>query len=371
MRRLVLIVVVAIILAAMCYVCFVKKDVAIKNKPVIKIGLVAPLSGANAEIANNVKNVIELYIKETAAKNNVRYELIVEDDLFRAKNVKSRVSQLINAEMIDGLITTLAYEGMEIRSIVKKMRIPHINLGSNPAIADGEYSFVNVTPPKLLVEMTLEQFKKDGIEEFAIVYMKDIGPATYVNEIKKQAEGNFKFEEYSFSPTEEDFRILLSKVKKSNAQIIVILALPPSLDILGRQILDRNIDIPLTGFGFFNMSSHKYLFEGQMFADTPVGSKAFIRKMTKALDSENMFILAFAQDTIKIYIDIVEAFYKENRRTPTREEIAERIRNLKDFKGEIGVYGMGEDGMTTSKGVFKEIVNGKVEVIGKYPRRKN
>ncbi|MCL2017267.1 MAG: ABC transporter substrate-binding protein [Alphaproteobacteria bacterium] len=353
-----------IILTVIAILVYSGKREIMDSRPVVKIGVILPLTGNNQEVGNNVKNVIQLYVKENQKNYKIRYDIIIEDDAFRTANVATLAHKLVNVDRVDGLVTILAYAGIVASTVTDKAGVPHINIASAIEAADGKYSFVNYTPLPAIQERFSELFKRKGIKKLAIINMDHVGPMLYNKHLKDAiSENKISYEEHFFKPEERDFRMLIQKIKENKPDIIIVMALPPSLDVLGKQIKELGIDIELTSVAFFSMSNNKELFEGFIYVDGPDGSPEFIKKINRELKTDNLYLLAFAHDTIKIYMDSIDSFYIENDRLPTREEIAEMLRNLKDFKGEGGVYSMGKDGSTQSEAIFKKIINGRPEIV--------
>ena len=343
---------------------FARNDNAAEDngKPVVKIGVVLPLTGDNAEVSNNVKDVLLSYLENYSS--DIEYKLIVEDDAFKVKNIAPIINKLNNFDKVDGIITIFAYVGMTTSPIAARDKIPHINIGSNPDLADNKFNFLNYTPPYVAGEKMMELLAKNNYENFAIVHMDHVGPAPYVKELKKQAEkAGMKYWDYSYNPTEKDFRMVLFDIKQNKPDVVVLMALPPSVDIFRKQMLESGLDIPVTSINFISTSNYKEMFEGIVFVESPDGEDDFVNKVRNELHIDNMFLLAFSEDSLKIFIKVIEDFYKENGKIPSREQIAEQISKLKDFEGSAGTYSMGEDGVTQSKAVFKKIVNGKPVVI--------
>jgi len=332
-----------------------QKSLSDDARPVVRIGVIAPLSGDNAEVANNVKTVLLSYLD--GYTGDIKYQLIFEDDVSKVKNIAPIVNKLVGADKVDGIITILAYVGMTAAPIAAREKIPHINIGSNPELADNKFNFLNYTPPHTAGEKMFELLAKNKYKNFAMVHMDHVGPAPYARELKKLAnDKKMKYWDYTYQPVEKDFRMILADLRKNNPDVIILMALPPSIDVFRKQMLEAGLDIPVT-------SNHKKLFEGVLFVENPDGEDDFVNKVRNELHIDNMFLLAFAEDSLKIFIKVTEDFYKEHGVLPTREQIAEQIGKLKNFQGSAGTYSMGPDGVTQSKAVFKKIINGKPVMV--------
>ncbi|MDR1025903.1 MAG: ABC transporter substrate-binding protein [Lactobacillus sp.] len=338
------------------------KSLNYAGKPTVKIGVIAPLSGDNAEVSLNVKDVLLSYLAEH--KGDVDYQLIIEDDGFKVRNVTPLVSKLSNVDKVSGIITIFAYVGMTASPTAAKEGVPHINVGSNPDLADNKFNFLNYTPPQKAGQKMMELLDSYGYKNFAIVHMDHVGPAPYVKEVKKLADAlGMKYFDHAYNPTEKDFRMMLFDIKKNNPDVIILMALTPSIDIFRKQMFDSGLHIPVTSINFISTSNNKELFEDVVFVESPDGEDGFVDKVKNELGIDNMFLLAFSEDSLKIFIKIIDEYYKEHGEIPNREQIAEGIKNLKDFEGSAGTYSMGEDGVTQSKAILKKIVNGNAVVI--------
>ena len=361
--RKILIIVLVLILAGAGVMYIKPSGVSQPDKPTIKIGVILPLTGDNAEVGENIRNIIQLYVKENAHKYDLNYDIIVEDDAFQTRNVATLAHKLVKADKVNGLITILAYAGLVASSITKD-KVPHLNIATNTDGADGVYNFVNYTPLPAIQNKLSQLLKAKNVKTLALVAMNHVGPQTYDKHIKNAfRENDVVYKEYNFNPNERDFRLVIQEIKRSNPDMIMLMALPPTLDIWGKQIIEAEVNIPLTSVAFFSMSNYKEVFEGQVYIDGPDGTPSFVKKVNDNLHTDNLFLLAFAEDSIKIFMDITNDFYQKNGRVPTNAEIALMIKELKDFTGEVGTYSMGEDGVAQSKAVLKKIIDRKAVII--------
>ncbi len=283
------------------------------DKEVIKIGVVAPLTGPGALFGNSLTRGVEMALKDLS-ETKFEYELIVENDEMDPKKSVTAASKLINIDNVSAIISTTSGTGNAIAPIAQDSKILHIAVSSSPATAEvGNYNFTNLPFPEREAEKWVQEAKSRNLKKIAIISMKHPGIDAIVEAVRQEALSrslNIVFDEQFISGTTE-FNTIILKAEEKNPDVYFMLSFPPSLDIFGQAYRELGISKPLSTDTAFVLSSKKELFEGMWYVDASLKDKSFINRFENhfpnttfnsrtapfGYDSLNMLVNAFEDDT--------------------------------------------------------------------------
>ena len=164
-----------------------------------------------------------------------------------------------------------------------------------------------------------------------------------------------------FQPGETDFRSYISKAKVTGADIYLLEATTPELEILTKQIRDAGIKTPITSIESFEFSNQPSLFEGQWYIGPAVPSDAFAAAFKQktgnnpTIGSPNMY------DIVSLLMTAAEM--SPAGHVPTQQELLSQLNSIKNFKGALGTLNFDPDGVVISDATVKEIKNGVPMVL--------
>jgi branched-chain amino acid transport system substrate-binding protein len=183
------------------------------SRPVIKIGVSAPLSGGVAFIGEGMKNSFELALDEINSKDTkFKYELIYEDDAMDPKKASTIAQKFINVDKVDALITISSGPGNVVAPLAQENKILHVSSASDSNVAKGEYNFLHWTPPTEENRVLVEELQRRKITKIAIMEQNQQGVVAIVDDLKKKLDGtNIEIvSEEKFNFGETDFKTMLA-----------------------------------------------------------------------------------------------------------------------------------------------------------------
>ncbi len=335
------------------------------DKSVVKIGVVSSFSGKFAENGENVKAALDLALQDVAPKN-VKIKYIYEDFGYDAPRAATAVNKLINVDKVDAIISWSAVAGNVISPIADKAGIFHFGISNDKNIAVGDYNFIHWTQSEVLADKMVDLIvakKAKSVVLFA-VYQPGLQQTTDFVESKLKARG-IKTERVNFAIDDKDFNVIVDKMKKKNFDVWYTTALPPSLDILLKTILEKNVNKPLVAIDSFLFSNIQDKLNGAQYIVTPEGDENLLARVTEKTGSKNYFSLGYTYDAGYILGTVYSQLYDELGRKPTSEEVANDILATKNFKGSVGNIWVDADGVFQSGAVVMEIKDGKPVAIEK------
>jgi len=350
------------VLAALSLVACDGKD---SDKSVVKVGVVSSFSGKFAENGENVKAALELALQDVAPQN-VKIKYIYEDFGYDAPRAATAANKLINIDKVDAIISWSAVAGNVISPIADKADIFHFSISNDKNIAVGKHNFIHWTQSEVLADKMVDLIKSKGAKSVVLfaVYQPGLQQTTDFVESKLKAAG-IKTERVNFGIDDKDFNVIVDKMKKKNFDVWYTTALPPSLDILLKTIIEKQVNKPLVAIDSFLFSNIQDKLNGAQYIVTPEGDKDLLARITEKTGSTNYFSVGYTYDVGHILGTVYSKLYDELGRKPTSEEVANKIMAIKDFHGSVGDIWVDNDGVFQSGAIVKEIKDGKPVVIEK------
>ncbi len=349
--------------------CGEKKETAenANQKPVVKIGVMLPLTGEISEFGVNSKYAIEIALEEHE-NSPIEFEVIFEDDTFTPSRAATLAHKFINVDKVDAVVTTFSPVGSAVAPLTEKAGVFHMSLSNASNIAKGKINFLNWQQLDIAAKKLVDHLKAQGVKKIVSFNMERIGNEEMrvkTNEFLDKE--NIEYKEFSFLPNNKDFALTVLKAKEFDADYWILNSYSPALELLRKEMIAQHIEVPVINIQNMGMSNYPELFENQVFVDAPDGDKHFRDKMSKETKSQALNIPAYAYDIINLIIAANEEFYKNNGRIANDEELAETLKKTKIYQGTVGKLEVGNDGIIRSRSVLKRIVNGKPVIIEDQP----
>jgi len=337
------------------------------QKQTIKIGVTLPLTGGVAMLGQSAKNAILLAESRLSRNNKYDYELVFEDDQFKPATGASVANKLINIDKVDALISFGSPVGSVVSPIAERSKILHINdFASASQVADGDYNFVHYTPPYEDSKLFIEQLEKRGIKKLVFFGQQDNPGVTAIINAFEADIKETDIEVVSsnmFNTGTRDFRTMIDKSRDLGADMWVLEANTPELEILARQIQQSGIKTPLTTMEAFEFSDELSLFEGMWYVNGADSEQWFIDLYTKAYSEGPKFGAANAYDVLNLIVRAVESAGNGDV-NPTRTEIRDVLARIPSFDGALGKdLKIDAYGVVVSRAVVRMIKDGRAVTI--------
>jgi branched-chain amino acid transport system substrate-binding protein len=322
---------------------------------VIKIGVIAPLTGPGAVFGSALAKGIEL-AKRDLAGTKYTYEVFVEDDGTNPAVSASAAQKLINIEKVQAIITTTSGTGNAVKPIATGAKVVHFCVCADSSIGDGVYNFTNILVPEDEGAGYVKEAVRRGVKTMAIWSQIHPGINAIMDALKPQAiaAGIKIVYEDRYESNMRDFKTSIAKGKKVNPDTFFILAFPPSLDIIGQDFKNQGIK-NISAVSAFAISSKPEIFEGYWFTDPDLVDLKFKARFEKEFPSVrfNVRTAPYGYDTFNM---VVNGFEKGN--------VSKIIADMTKYEGKVGVVTK-----TLGSGVFHSptaiwtIKNGKAELL--------
>jgi branched-chain amino acid transport system substrate-binding protein len=346
---------------------------------IVKIGVIAPLSGSLSALGQGIKNSVDLAIKQANEDKKVpgwTIELAAEDDTAKADIGAQVATKLASDSAVAGVVGTLnSSVATQVQPILDRENIVMVSPANTAVDLTRGTDAAN---PKRQFESYFRVSTTDDVQgPFAANYAtKDLNAKNVVTIHDKKAYGQGLVAAFTkqftenggkvlaaetINPGDQDFSAVLTKIKPLNADLIYYGGEYPEASLLSNQAKSQGIRAPLMGGdGIYDgtyIENAKDAAEGDLC--TSVGAP------TDDLESAADFVEAYedagypdayaaygayAYDAANVIIEaLAEVLDGEDELTPElREEIVAAVADT-DMEGVTGDVTFDEFGDTTTK----------------------
>ena len=232
----------------------------------VKIGLVQPLTGPVAYDGNGYANTVKMLVEDVNAKGGVlgkKIELVVEDGACNPAQSVNAAEKLVTRDKVVALIGAFCSTSTAaMMEVARKHKVPHITAVSTAAQLteqNNPYFFRAVaTTPMLGEAFGGELPAAIKGKRFAFLVINDDWGRSMVASYPKNLEkagGTVVATEF-FQSSELQFLSLITKIKSSNPDAIVLAANSQHAAALSKQIRELGITVPLIGEGSWTSDSY-------------------------------------------------------------------------------------------------------------------
>lgn len=221
----------------------------------IRIGAVVSLTGTYAGLGEPEKNVLEMEVKRINDAGGVGgrpIEVAYEDDATDEAKAVAATSKLIEQEDVVAIIgATGTGQTMAMRGDVQRAGIPQVSMAGGTVITSPVDPLVFATPwsNMIVVPFTLDYLEGQDITKVGLISDSGGFGKDGVAVIKQLApESNIEIvANETFNPGDTDMSAQLTKIKKTDAQAVVMWTAGKEAAIVAKNMQDLAMDIPLYG----------------------------------------------------------------------------------------------------------------------------
>ncbi len=226
-----------------------------EKKEPIKIGAIISITGPYSALGVPEKNTLEMEVEkinDNGGVNGRDIEIIIEDDgTDEAKTVTAATKLIEQDEVIAIIGPTGTGQTMAIRKQIEDAEIPQVSMAGGNIITDQLSEWVFTTPPSnfIVVPFALNYLENEGLKKIGLItdsggFGKD-GKTVIEEEVKDRDMEIVANETYN--PTDVDMKAQLTKIKGTDAQVVVAWTAGKGASIIAKNMSELNMDIPYLG----------------------------------------------------------------------------------------------------------------------------
>jgi branched-chain amino acid transport system substrate-binding protein len=349
-------------------------------KKVVKIGVIAPLTGPLSPLGLGIKNSVDLAVKQANQKGTISGYTVVldaQDDAATPATGANAANKLASDDTIAGVIGTLnSSVAQQVAPVLAKAGIAQISpANTNPTLTRGQ-KFLDAPArvwPTYFRVCTTDAIqgpfasdyatKQAGFKKVVTIHDKLTYGQGLVAEFTKQFEknGGKVVSAETINQNDRDFGTIASKVVSAKPDFVYYGGQFPEAGPLSKQLKDRGFKGPLFGGdGIFDANYIKGAGGKSAEGDlaTSVGAptekletaKQFVSDYQAAGYSEPFSAYgAFSYDAANILIQAISKSAAEGTVKDNRSKILDALNQTKDYNGVIGTTSFDEFGDTSNK----------------------
>ncbi len=354
-------------------------DEAAEPTKVIKIGMIAPLSGSSSPLGLGIRNGVDLAVKQANKSKKIKgvtLELAAEDDTAKADVGAQVATKLASDEAVAGVVGTLnSSVALQVQPILDRSGIVMVSpantaieltQGTDPVTKKRQFgTYFRVSTTDAIQGPFGANFASNDLNAKNVVTIHDKKTygqglvAAFSAQLTKN--GGKVVAAETINPGDQDFSAVLTKIKPLNPDLIYYGGEFPEAQLLSSQAEAQGIKAPLMGGdGIFDATFIKtagQAAEGDFCTsigaptDELESAAGFIADYTAAKYADPASAYgAYAYDAANVIINaLAEALDGENELTPAvREKIAKAVQDS-DLDGVTGNVAFDEFGDNTTR----------------------
>lgn len=333
------------------------------SKPVIKVGVVLPLTGNNSAIGERARNALMMKEAEIAGKTKFDYKFIIEDDGLEFRRTNLAVQKLKSVDKVDVVVTIWGY-GTEIAvPLLRDTGILHI--GSD-RWADKQVKNDYAVGPSVKTQAAhlIALLKELGYKRVVWIGSAEHGSENYRKELERELPRNGlqMIDKAVLSADVRDLRTWIIKTREQKPDAIVQCVVMPLPQVLFKQMKEMQVEIPVVSASSSVLWIDKDLNEGKTFVYNAPATPAWEEKYTDAFKSPADYGAPQFYDTVSMLVAACEKLPGDKK--PTVGEVAKSIETLGTYEGATGTLKWNAINRFEAPVAYFLIKDGKAEVVG-------
>jgi len=308
-------------------------------RPIIKIGMIGPISGENANIGQNMRDGILLRLSELSEDTHYRYEVVLEDDGFENKKTNLAIVKLRDIDKVDAVVSCWGQASSVIIPQLKDTGI--INIATDRWGDPKPYPYDFIVGPSVTAytDSMIKALKGMQIKRVALISSTAMGEVAYDKVFKEKLKANnidlvyYRMVPFGIS----DFRTMILKIQKANPEVVLNDMYAPQNEQLFKQMKEMGyrprIGCPSTFFLYFQ---DKSLVERSFYTLNKAPNPTFMDRFEKRFGRPTNYPAAFTYDALDLFINACENASAATKDKPTPEAIAQELRKTKDYPAALG-----------------------------------
>lgn len=372
------------ILAAGCSSNQATQGSSAKPGDTINIGAVLDISGPSSSLGIPERDTLQMLADQLNAKGGIngrQVKMVILDNKSDETESVMAVKKLIDSEKVVAIIGSSA-SGTSLAMVdtVQKEGVALVSLATNSKIVEPvterKWVFKMAQSDSLVAGNMIKYAKTRGAQKIAILHMNNAygdGGQKALNQAAADNGISVVFQD-KFEATDKEMSAQLTKIKNSDAQAVLVWAIPPSASIVTRNYSELALTIPMIhSHGIANQNFLDLAGPAANGIELPVG-KIVVADQLPDSDPQKQALLSYTKDfTAKFntppstfgghawdaFNMVVNAIKEAGA---DRAKIRDSLEKTKNFVGISGVFNMSEqdhNGLDGSCMVMVGVKDGK------------
>lgn len=351
-----------------------------KKADVIKIGVVAEMTGANATYGNSMTNGMKLALAEINANGGVngkKMEIVIADSKSEPAEAANAMSKLIDQDKVkltSGIFTSSS--AIAACNISEAAKIPFLTVGAtNPTVTlnkDGS------TKANTFRVCFIDPFQGTVGSNFVLKELGLKNAAIYVDNSSDYSKGLAEFfkkayvagggtvvSEEAYLQKDTDFKAVLTKIKATNPEMIYVPGYYEEVGKIIKQARELGITCPIIGGDGWDSPKLAEIAGAEALNNTfftnhyspdsdSAESKAFVSAFEKEYKQKPDAPAVLGYDAMKLYADAIK-----RAGTDDSAKVTAALAETKNFKAVTGETSLNDKHDAVKSAVIIEFKDGK------------
>ena len=306
------------------------------------IGVIVPLSGDAASLGNYIRKGVIFSYDSLPASVHDRVRILFEDDQLQPAKTVSAYHKLVSTDHADAIFVTGSGSGNALGPLAERDKKLLIAVGaSDKRFASGTtYVFTHWVSPESETVPLVDEVKKRGFKSIGIITSEHEGAnalrEAFLKELKKQDLAERIVFDEKVAMGAQDFKTLLAKARTKNVDAMCTIILPGSLATYAKQVKEVALPAEIFGYELFEdvneVKASEGTLVGKWYVNASDPTNEFRERFKMKFGELPGFGAGNAYDSLALVAFAAAAFNGNNLL------IANHLRELKDYKGAVGLY---------------------------------
>ena len=312
-------------------------DVPQHNK--LKIGMIVPLSGNLAAYGTATRNGFDLAVSEAAPHAYDQMEIIYEDSRYDGTTTVSAFKNLVETKRVDLLYVWGDAPSEVIAPLAQRASVPVFAVSTDPQINDGRPWVVSYQASmadygaRLASYLNSQGYSSGAIIKTSLAYYLSMAEATERNLARSVKLGLNE----EVSPTDHDFRSLVTRMRNSKPTTIGVFLMPGQISEFLKQAQQGGLSARV--FGTEDLATRTEidkvpaLLEGAVFPGNHVSDKFLESYVSKYNDDSHIAHAAYSYEFAKYLPSLLREL---ESKTFSNEAIQAGLSSMEIVDGVLG-----------------------------------
>ncbi len=352
-----------------------------------KIGAVLDISGKASSLGTPERDTLQMMVKQLNTQGGInghQVDLTILDNKSDETEAVLAAKTLIEKDVLAVLGCSSSGPSMAMLNTVQNEKVPMISLAAASSIvepvSERQWVFKTAQSDKVTVGKITNYLREQNINKVAFLYMNNAygdGGRKAFSEAAKENNIEVLVED-KFEASDKDMTPQLTRVKASQAEALIIWAIPPSASIATKNFKDLGLTIPL--IHSHGVGNQKFIDLAQGAAEgviLPIGKltvaqqipdtdpqkevlQTYINNYTQKYGSPPDSFGGYAWDAFNLVVNAIE------KAGPDRAAIRDELEKTQGFTGISGVFNISaqdHNGLDEESMVLVQIKDGKWQLL--------
>lgn len=358
----------AIVIIVVLIVITGEKESSTKEKEVIKIGSILPLSGNLARIAETERRGIEMAVEDINKEGGINgklVEVVYEDSEAKSNKAIDGYRKIRLDDSINIIIPTISSICQALSPIANGDQV--VLMASDCAVAGysspDDYTFRILSSNKKEGEQMAEYLISKDIKSIAVLKVNnDYGEGLLNSFSNKYEELGGEIFSQSYNSEERDFGIYLTKIRNNkDLQAIYLMSYPPDLIMILKKVKEFGINLPM--YSGEPIEANDILEEaseeakGVVYLRSVINNQDFINRYQEKYSEYPELYPARSFDAMNVVAEVIKICDKNNNLSSGC--IKDELYKIKDYQGVMGIISFDRNGDVDIPYQVKIIKNGE------------